>query len=226
MECAECPSDRFFGLTLTQMPQAPKSGVDDMKQTTLTKSCKQALWACWRLSVLIFLGKGCQAFLQGEEKRLSISFTLWGFGRVCWGPWATFHSDSRDLHLEQMLSHLSTSHSTDQELTKNWPRLASRLAKFDASKAPFLPDTSWIIQFYSPCPLLLAAHVILNALSYAWKSCQRTCILTGEVLTEWNILSMFRTFPTWLQANRKMVQGKARIFSGKGLDHRIIGNRM
>jgi|Cyp1metagenome_2_1107374.scaffolds.fasta_scaffold00058_65 hypothetical protein len=120
MECAECPLDRFFGLTLTQMPQAPKSGVDDMKQTTLTKSCKQALWACWRLSVLIFLGEGCQTFLQGEEKRLSISFTLWSFGRVCWGPWATFHSDSRDLHLElwQMLSQVSTSHSTDQELTE------------------------------------------------------------------------------------------------------------
>ena len=78
------------------------------------------------------------------------------------------------------------------------------------------------IQFYSPCPLLLAAHVILNALSYARKSCQRTCILTGEALTEWNILSMFRTFPTWLQANRKMVQGKVRIFSGKGLDHRLL----
>ena len=58
------------------MPQAPKSGVDDMKQTTLTKSCKQALWACWRLSVLIFLGEGCQTFLQGEEKRLLISFTV------------------------------------------------------------------------------------------------------------------------------------------------------
>jgi|Cyp1metagenome_2_1107374.scaffolds.fasta_scaffold00058_64 hypothetical protein len=44
--------------------------------------------------------------------------------------------------------------------------------------------TQAFIQFYSPCPLLLAAHVILNALSYARKSCQRTCILTGEALTE------------------------------------------